>query len=219
MIEAVLFDMDGLLIDSEPLWRAAEKEIFSSVDITLTDEMCFQTVGLRIDEVVDYWHERFPWNNRTKEALVEDIVQRMEELILAQGEPLPGVFEALALCEKRGLKMAVASSSFERLIEAVLTKFNVRDRFQVVHSAEFEDFGKPHPAVFISAAQQLGVPPTRCLVFEDSVGGVIAAKAARMPCIAVPEEVHQGNPRYAIADLQLKSLLEFTDQHLDQLGQ
>jgi sugar-phosphatase len=218
MIEAVIFDMDGLLIDSEPLWRKAEKEIFGQVGMLLVDEMCFETVGLRIDEVVQHWYDRYPWDNMSLKEVELAIVDRMAELITAEGQPLPGVFDILTLFDNLGMKLAVASSSNLRLIEAVLHKFEIYDRFEVVHSAEFEDFGKPHPSVFISAAAQLNVAPTNCLVFEDSIGGMTAAKAARMVCVVVPEAIHIELPQFGLSDLILYSLVDFTTDHLNQIN-
>jgi beta-phosphoglucomutase-like phosphatase (HAD superfamily) len=218
MIEAVIFDMDGLLIDSEPLWRKAEKEVFGQVGMMLVDEMCFETVGLRIDEVVQHWYDRHPWDNMTLKEVELAIVDRMAELIAADGQPLEGVFDIISYFEQQNLKLAVASSSNLRLIEAVLHKFDIYNRFEVVHSAEFESYGKPHPSVFITAAKQLGVAPTNCLVFEDSIGGMTAAKAARMVCVVVPEAIHSGLPQFGLSNLILTSLLDFTPDHLNQLN-
>ena len=95
----------------------------------------------------------------------------------------------------------MASSSQYRLIDAALAHFDLRDRFELVHSAEDEDYGKPHPAVFLTAAAKLGAPPRRCLVWEDAPAGVLAAKASSMTCIAVPEEGEGHHPAFGLADL------------------
>jgi sugar-phosphatase len=91
----------------------------------------------------------------------------------------------------------------------VVDKLNIRDYFDLLYSAEFEPYGKPHPGIFITAAKKLGSDPKHCLVIEDSVNGVIAAKAARMLCVAVPEAEKQNDPKFSIADYQLKTLEEF----------
>jgi HAD superfamily hydrolase (TIGR01509 family) len=218
MIEAVIFDMDGLLIDSEPLWRAAEKEVFSHVGITLTDDMCEQTVGLRINEVVQFWHSQYPWNNRTLDEVEHDVVQQLTQLIKDIGAPLPGVNYILGYFQQKGLRIALASSSNLNIIEMVLEKLEIGSYFEVVHSAQFEDYGKPHPAVFLTAAKQLKVEPTQCLVFEDSFNGIISAKAARMKTVAIPETIHRGKPKFNIADVLLNSLEEFNDGHLNTLN-
>ncbi|MCB9595510.1 MAG: hexitol phosphatase HxpB [Sandaracinaceae bacterium] len=205
-MQAAIFDMDGLLIDSEPLWRAAEIEVFATVGLHLTDAQCEETTGLRIDEVVAVRHAEAPWTDPPQARIVERIVDRLIALVSERGEPLPGVDHALARCRQDGLRLALASSSPMRIIDATLARLGLADTFEVVTSAETERYGKPHPAVFLRCAETLGVPPTACLVFEDSLNGVIAAKAARMRCVAVPEKP---DPRFAIADRVLASLVDF----------
>lgn len=212
MIQAVFFDMDGLLINSEPIWREAEKEIFSLVGIELTDEMCFKTVGLRIDEVVDFWHEQFPWYTKSKNEIRDLIIQRVIDLVIQKGNALPGVYEILAFFEIRQIPMAIVSASSLVIIEAVVEKLKIRKYFRFIHSAENESHGKPHPAVYLSAAQKLQLKPYQCLVFEDSFNGVIAAKAARMKVIAVPEDIHRGELKFHAADWQLHALLDFNEE-------
>lgn len=206
MLQAIIFDMDGLLIDSEPIWREAEKEIFAEVGITLTDEMCFTTVGLRIDEVVNHWHSKFPWKNPSQEIIKEKVIDKVIELILQKGEILPGVIQTIEYFHSKNYPLAIASASSIRIIDAVIKKLKIKKYFTIIHSAEFEEFGKPHPAVFISTAKKLNVLPQNCLVFEDSLNGVIAAKAARMKVIAVPENIHYDDPRFTVADEKWKNL-------------
>lgn len=217
MLQAIIFDMDGLLIDSEPIWREAEKEIFAEVGITLTDEMCFTTVGLRIDEVVNHWYAKFPWKNTSQEIIKEKVIDKVIELILQKGEILPGVIQTIEYFYSKNYPLAIASASSMRIIDAVTEKLKIKKYFTIIHSAEFEEYGKPHPAVFISTAKKLNVFPQNCLVFEDSLNGVIAGKAARMKVIAVPETIHFENLKFNIADLKLKSLLDFDSSTITKL--
>lgn len=205
-MRAAIFDMDGLLIDSEPLWRKAEVEVFATVGLHLTEAECEETTGLRIDEVVGYRHGQKPWEDPPQRVIVERIVDRLIELVRERGEPLPGVDHAITRCRADGLRLALASSSPRRIIDATLARLGLADTFEVVASAEDDRYGKPHPAVFLRCAELLGVPPTECLVLEDSLNGVIAAKAARMTCVAVPEKP---DARFAIADRVLGSLQSF----------
>lgn len=207
MIRAVLFDLDGLMVDSEPLWRRVEIEVFATVGVHLTEEDCIQTTGLRIDEVVAHWARERPWHGPSVHELAERIVDQMVARAPWEAEPKPGVHHAIDVCTKAGLRLAVASSSPERLIRATLDGLGVTSRFEAIVSAEREAYGKPHPAVFLSAARALDVAPTECLVLEDSVNGVVAAKAARMRCIVVPE---RPDPRFALADATLGSLEQLT---------
>jgi sugar-phosphatase len=130
---------------------------------------------------------------------------------VAEGELRPGVHRAIGMCQRHGLALALASSSQYRLIERVLEHFDLRRYFPIVHSAEDEAYGKPHPAVFLSAAAKLGVAPGACLVWEDAAAGVLAAKAARMTCVAVPEPSERARRSFAIADVILGSLEEIDD--------
>jgi HAD superfamily hydrolase (TIGR01509 family) len=142
------------------------------------------------------------------------IVDRVIALLLAKGELKPGAEHAIALCA-RGLSLAVASSSQYRLIDTALDHFGLRHHFALVHSAEDETWGKPHPAVFLTAAAKLGAAPRRCLVWEDAPAGVLAAKAASMACIAVPEHGEEHQPAFALADVVLGSLLEMDARRFD----
>ena len=208
-MQAIIFDMDGVLIDSEPLWKIAEVEAFGKVGLDLTYTDCEETVGLRIDQVVQMWYEKVGWTNKTVKEVETDIVDILIGEIEKQGSALPGVMEALSQSKSGGLKMGLATSSYSRIIDAVVAKLGIGDFFEVMHSAEHEVFGKPHPAVFLNCADKLGVDPTQCLVIEDSFNGIIAAKAARMKVIAVPEKSHQEDPRLNIADAVLESLENF----------
>jgi len=196
---ASIFDMDGLLIDSEVLWHEAEIEIFGGLGVPLDPTGCRSTKGMFVDEVAAHWHGHYPWEGPTPDQVAVQIVDRVIELIYAKGVLKPGAFHAIDLCAQRGWALAVASSSQYRLIDAALAHFGLRDRFALVHSAEDEDAGKPHPAVFLTAAAKLGAPPRRCLVWEDAPAGVLAAKAASMTCIAVPEHGEEHHPAFGLA--------------------
>ncbi|MFA6107183.1 MAG: hexitol phosphatase HxpB [Candidatus Latescibacterota bacterium] len=219
MLEAAIFDMDGLLVDSEPLWRRAEREVFPTVGIRLTDEMCMQTMGTRVDEVVRHWYRTSPWPGPSQEEVAERIVSGVVDLVLAEGTPMPGVEQVLTRCAGRGLTLALASSSSTRLIDAVVDRLGIRDRFALLQSAEHEPYGKPHPGVFLTTATRLGLEPTACLVFEDSFAGLIAGKAARMKVVAVPAAEQYSQTRFDIADLKLPSLADFGEAALERLQQ
>ena len=209
--DAVIFDMDGVLTDSEPLWKIAMEEVFRSVGCPLTREDFQKTVGLRIDEVCEYWYKQAGWAGATPKEVEDQIMLRMVELIHENGEPLPGVMETTAYLRERGIKIGLATSSYTVLIDAVLETLGIRDRFDQIHSAEHEEYGKPHPAVYLTAAKQLQVDPTRCLVIEDSLNGVISGKAAKMKVVCIPEKTHHPEPKLLVADYLFDDMLLFLD--------
>lgn len=221
-MHAVIFDMDGLLIDSEPLWVRAEIEIFGEVGVVLDEDDCAKTKGLRIDDVVAYWHDRRPWDTRSRREVEARLIAKMVELIGAEGTALPGVAAAMAAAKKGGRKVALASSSPRTLIDAVLARLDLASAFDIVQSAETEPLGKPHPGIFLTTAFRLGVSPVDCLVIEDSLTGVIAAKAARMAVIAVPNPVPaqtrgpgnhpEHDARFVLADGIVGSLNEVNEE-------
>ena len=208
MLAAVIFDMDGVLIDSEPFWQRAQMAVFSGLGHPHSEEDCNSTIGVRIDQLVAHWYRLRPWVGPSQEEVMQRILDQVIALILSEGQPKEGVLEALVLMEAQGLKIGLATSSPFTMVEAVLGKLGIRDRFLAVHSAEVERFGKPHPDVYIHAAEKLGVEPVHCLAIEDSFTGLLAAKAASMKALIIPDPALVGDPRLAIADHQLRSLGE-----------
>jgi mannitol-1-/sugar-/sorbitol-6-/2-deoxyglucose-6-phosphatase len=206
MHDTFIFDMDGLLVDSEPIWKLVEKKVFGQLGITLTDEMLRKVMGFRLSEVVAYWYQYQPWPDADLQQTEKDILAEMVTSIQSHAVAMSGVYELLSFLDGNGKTMALASSSPMILIDAVVDKLSIRKYFQILHSAQFEVHGKPHPAIFIHTAKQLNVSPYACVVFEDSINGVLAAKAARMTCIAVPEVATFDDPRFSIADFKISSL-------------
>jgi sugar-phosphatase len=216
VIRAAIFDLDGLLIDSEPHWAVAEMDVLAEVGLELTEAMCQRTVGLRIDEVVAYWHAQKPWPGPTPAEVTTRIVAKVIERLRTSGQAKAGARQAVELARRRGVALGLASSSPMALIRAAVERLGLTGAFDALESAEDEPFGKPHPAVYLAAAKRLHVPPTACLALEDSMNGLVAAKAARMKCVLVPEH-HLHDPRFALADRVLESLEQLTDEVWDSL--
>jgi sugar-phosphatase len=207
--------MDGLLIDSEVLWHKAEVEIFGSLGVPLYESESRSTKGIFVDDVVDDWYARYPWNGPSTDEVVEMLLERVGGLVESEGRLLPGAIRAIELTSARG-PIALASSTPLSLIWRSLAHFDLTDRFASVNSAESELYGKPHPAVFLSAAASLGIEPTRCLVFEDATSGVIAARAASMHVVAVPTPEDRGDVEFLLAELVLDSLEDLSPTWLDE---
>ena len=209
MIRAAIFDMDGLLIDSEPFWSRASKDAFKTLDIEITDQDMLDVKGTRTPETVEHFRDKYGVPDDKQKVIETLIYDDVTAMIKAEGKLLSGALEALKSCQKAGLPLALASSSTHEIINAVMAKLGIRQLFDHVHSGANEQFSKPHPATFITSAKLLGVPPQQCLVFEDSPAGVLAAKAARMKCVAVPEPEVRDNPFIKTADVILDSLEDF----------
>jgi sugar-phosphatase len=210
--KAIIYDMDGVLIDSEPLWKIAMEEVFQDVGCNLTRKDFEKTVGLRLDEVINYWFIHNPWEKYTPNEVLKKITEKMVVLIKKNGDALPGVKESLEFFKNQGFKIGLATSSYEILIETVLDVLNIRNYFDKTHSAEHETHGKPHPAVYIHTANELGVNPLECIVIEDSLNGVIAGKSARMYVICVPEKTHEVIQKLIIADEIHEDLNSFLEK-------
>ncbi len=217
MIKAAIFDLDGLLVDSEPLWQQAEMELFATVGLMLTAEQCMETQGYRIDEAVKYWYQKHPWKDVTITELAERVVARMIELLNSHAKPMPGVLQTLDFFSQRNIPMVVASSSHLAIIQNAVKGLGIADYFEGLYSAQFEEYGKPHPAVFINAAKALGIDPSECVVFEDSFYGLLAAKAAKMKAVAVPSHVDTTNPKFAFADVILPGLERWNAEVFSEL--
>lgn len=208
-IQSAIFDMDGLLIDSEPLWYESAVEVFNPLGIMLTPERYASSIGLRTTEFVDHWFSRYQIDMSLAPQTVVAINNVVVEKIHQQGEAMPGVMQVLEQLKKQGLSIGLATSSPVRLIDVVVDKLGIREYFSALNSAEALVHGKPHPQVYLDCASALGTVPVACLCFEDSFYGMIAAKAARMTCIVVPMAEFRQEARFQAADQVLQSLEEF----------
>jgi len=229
-VEAVILDMDGLLIDTEPVWRAAQSAVFAGFGVTLSASDLLDSTGQPIEELIPIWRRRAPGDDPgaqltdagltdaglTDVEVADRIIDRVIAHVKAEGEPMPGVTAAIALFERCGLRLAIASSSPLRLIDAVCDRLGLA-RIEVRCSAMDEARGKPAPDVYLTAARRLGVAAARCLALEDSPNGIAAARSAGMRCVAVPDPLLADDPRYREADLVLESLTGLDEVALRRL--
>lgn len=221
-IEAVVLDMDGLLMDTEPVWRVAEVAVFTALGVELTEEELMGSMGQTIAAVVPVWRLREPAHGVGARRLTDvEVQERIIEMVAAEvaatGVPMPGVTDAIALLRRLGLPVAIASGSPPRMIEVVTERLGL-GWIEVRCSAMDEPRSKPAPDVYLTAARRLGVRPERCVAIEDSPSGVLSAKAAGMLCIAVPDPLMEGDPAYAEADLVLGALTELDEGALRSVG-
>jgi HAD superfamily hydrolase (TIGR01509 family) len=208
-LNTVIFDMDGLLIDSEPLWGEAAEEILSQFNVKLTTEQYHMHTGLRTREFLTWWFAHFQIPAVHIEKAENDLVDLVMYKIGQAPRFMPGVPHIIEFFREHGFNIGLASSSPMRLIDFVENLGHLNGYFQVKTSAEFLEYGKPHPQVYLNCAEQLGASPLQCIAFEDSFNGMIAAKAARMKCVIVPAHEQQKQARWQAADLKLSSLTNF----------
>ncbi|ACA84585.1 hexitol phosphatase HxpB [Shewanella woodyi] len=216
LIKAVIFDMDGVLIDSEPAWQLAEYQTMRNQGLKISYQDTLQTTGLRIDEVVSYWYQRFPWKDYDNPKTATEIVNKVVQHILDDGTAMQGVFKALDFCEANGLKIGLATSSSQAIIQAVLNKLEIGHYFSSIQSAEHLNRGKPHPEVYLNCIDDLELSCSQCVAIEDSFNGLIAARAANMQTIAIPAPEQKNDQKWIIAHKQLDSLLELPEYLQDK---
>jgi sugar-phosphatase len=211
----------------------ASAAVFAGFGIVLSEQDLLDSTGQPIEELIPVWRRRSPSPDggqgapaagaglagaRLSDDEVADlIVDQVVAHVKAEGEPMPGVTAAVARFRRYGLRLAIASSSPRRLIDAVCDRLGL-DGIEVRCSAMDEARGKPAPDVYLTAARKLGVAAAACLALEDSPNGVASAKAAGMRCVAIPDPLLAGHPRYGEADLVLRSLTDLDDAALRRLG-
>jgi sugar-phosphatase len=218
-LNTVIFDMDGLLIDSEPLWKEAAESLFSTYGRQLTTEQYISTTGLRTREFLAHWFSYFALPQNEIEEAEKMIVDLVMKLVQQKSKPMPGVQHIFNFFLSRNFKIGLASSSPPELIELVIDLLGIKAHLQAVSSASGLHYGKPHPAVYLDCAQKLSAVAAECMCFEDSFNGMIAAKAAKMKCVVVPSLHEAKNLAWEAADLKISTLNNFNELLLNSLQQ
>jgi sugar-phosphatase len=181
--KAVIFDMDGVLIDSEPFWQIAEKKVFASLGVNLNSELCKQTKFMTTTEVTKFWYGHHQWKYKSLKDVENEVIEYVKLLIKNEGKEIKGIKSVLTFIKTKGFKIGLATNAPYELISIVLKKLNIVDYFDFCTSAEFEKEGKPNPAVYLTVAKKLKVNPKNCVVFEDSHSGLLSAKNAGMKTV------------------------------------
>jgi HAD superfamily hydrolase (TIGR01509 family) len=216
MINAVIFDMDGLLIDSEPYWDLARQQMAAEYGHFWTQADQHSVMGVSTATWVNYMIERLELD-LSQPAVIERIVGKMLAYYHEHIPYLPGAIEAVHLAASH-YPTALASGSERSLIEAVIQDSAMCGRFRVVVCTDDVPHGKPAPDVYLEAARRLSISPGLCVCVEDSSNGILAGKAAGMKVIAVPDA--RFNPNQEVirqAEIVLGSLEEFSIELLEEL--
>jgi len=187
-LEAVLFDMDGVIVDSEPLWTEAEIQFLARRSLSYSPQLKAVLMGRDSKEAVGILIEHYNLRE-SAEAVIEERNQLVVGLFRELLEPIPYALDLVKSVRNLGVKTALASSSPKQLIDLVLDRFSVAGLFDLVLSGDQVVRGKPAPDIYITAAEKLGVKREYCLVIEDAPHGVAAAKDAGMCCLAISTSV------------------------------
>ncbi|HEV2981812.1 MAG TPA: HAD family phosphatase [Solirubrobacteraceae bacterium] len=214
MLQAVAFDLDGVLIDSERVWNAVREQVVRGRGGSWRADATAAMMGMSSPEWSRYMHERLGVQ-MSATAIAAEVLARMEDRYRAGPPLIDGAREAVLALAPRW-PLAVASSANASLIELVLEQAGLRASFAAVVSAEEVPKGKPAPDVYLEAARRLGVEPSRCAAVEDSSNGLRAAAAANTLVVAVPNRDYPPEPgALRLADVVIASLSELHPQLLE----
>ena len=208
MIKAVIFDVDGTLLDTERIYMKAWKEAAAEAGFVMPDSVLQKTRAVNTKDAARIFEEEI--GNGFSYQAVRPIRVRIAEEIIRRESPIlkPGVLELLAFLEEKGIRLAVASSTNQQGTREHLAESRILDRFEVVVGGDMVTNGKPHPDIFLKAAETLGTAPEACIVVEDSPAGIRAAHAAGMKAVLVPDQAAITQEIIDMSDVVLNSLLE-----------
>ena len=215
-LEAVLFDMDGVIVDSEPLWSEAEKRLLARRNLTYAPSIKAAMMGRDAREAVGFLIEHYSLTDSVDE-LIGERNQLIAELFKEYVKAIPGALELVRSVNAGGMVTGLVSSSPKTLMELALEKIGATGLFALTLSGDQVTRGKPAPDIYVAAAKKLGVKPEYCLVIEDAPHGVAAAKHAGMRCLAMSTSV--GVFELAMADSVVRGFEEVDVQLLQRLMQ
>ena len=216
MKKAFIFDMDGVLIDSEPLWEQAELDILHRHGIPIRREELAAAVGLPSKSIIRYAGELYD-TPVDVEAISNELLDYAIAQILQAKPLMAGVKQTLELLAANGVKLAIASASPRYMLETIVESCGIAHYFDYIASAAELAYNKPHPEVYLQAARGLGALPSMCVGIEDSKVGMTAVKAASMSCIVIPTAQDFDGPYWALADVKLNNLLEINQTLIESL--
>lgn len=214
MFRAVIFDMDGVIIDSEPIYFKAGNKLFQYLGLDVSEEEHHSYVGISSKDMWSHLRNKYKIDLSTEELVEMEMNMYIDYLLSRKDEkPIPGVVELIEDLYKNNRDLALASSSSIKSIKIVLDMFNLGKFFETIVSGYEVESGKPAPDIFLYAAKRLGVQPEDCVVIEDSENGIEAAKSAGMKCIGF-KNLNSGKQDLSSADMVIDSFLEVNYKEL-----
>ncbi len=217
MVDAVVFDLDGVIVDSEPVWEEVRRAYVTTHGGTWREDTQRRLMGMSTGEWAHYLSDELGVR-RTAQQVAAEVVEEMTRRYAAHVPVIDGADEVVRRLAERWT-LGLASSSPTRLIAAALAATGLTDAFRTTLSTEETERGKPAPDVYLTVARHLGVDPARCLAVEDSSNGIRSAAAARMTVVAVPHGSYPLDPdAERLAAAVLGSIGELTPEVVDRLG-
>lgn len=213
MINLVIFDLDGVLLDSESLYKQLNFELFQKLGVDITHDEYNSFIGIHAESMWGYIKEKGNMSQSVQELIVMEREAKYQGLLNADLIPNPGLMSLLEGVKESGRKLAIASSGLQKNVDVILTRLEVKDYFEAIISGDMVENGKPAPDIFLKAAAEANTAPEHCLVIEDSRNGTLAAKAAGMTCVGYVNE-GSGPQDLSKADAIVSNL---TDQTLSTL--
>lgn len=206
-MKAVIFDMDGVIIDSEPIHFEVDMQTMKDLGCNISAEELMKYVGTTNEYMLTDIKKNYTISKSIEEIISYKVEMTKSKIIQSDLEPIEGIRELLSDLKNKNIPCAIASSSPRDFIDVVVSKFKLQDYFKYIVSGEEVENGKPAPDVYIETAKKLGISPRDCTVIEDSKNGVLAAKAAGMKCIGF-QNLNSGNQDLSKADIIVKSIVE-----------
>lgn len=205
-IEAVIFDMDGTLIDSMWIWPSIDEDFFEKYHLVAPEHFHEDIEGMSYTEVVHFFLDVFPTLKRTPQQIMDEWTEMAHDRYIHQAPLKAGAWEFILEMKRQGKKLGIATSNGRVLVEDTLKSLRVAKYFDVVRTACEAGKGKPAPDVYLMVAYELGVSPKRCLVFEDVPMGILAGKNAGMKVCAIDDEFSriQEEKKKSLADYYIR---------------
>ncbi len=212
-IEAVIFDLDGSLVDSMWMWRDIDIEYLGRFGIPLPEGLQAAIEGMSFSETAAYFKERFGISD-SLEKIKNDWNRMAWDKYMHQVPLKEGVGEFLAGCRQRGILLGIATSNSRELVENIADVHGLHDYFDCIMTGCDVEHGKPSPDIYLAVAERLGVNPSRCLVFEDIVPGILAGKRAGMKVCAVEDaySLAEKEEKAALADYYIENFCGLWEQ-------